>query len=184
MPMEHVTASALAAGIDAIRRSPADHGRVELIVRRPVPAEREELTASTLDTEVGLVGDSWPRRPRRGAGDGKADPDRQLAIMNSRVAALVAVTPARWALAGDQLYVDLDLSAENLPAGTGLTVGSAVLEVTSQPHLGCQKFSRRFGPAASRWVNSDIGRELRLRGVYARVVTGGAVEVGDTVRKL
>ncbi|MGQ0617602.1 MAG: MOSC domain-containing protein [Acidimicrobiia bacterium] len=182
--MEHVTAGALAAGTDAVRRSPADGGRVDLIVRRPAPAEREELTASLLDTEVGLVGDSWPWRPRPGADDGRPDPDRQLALMNSRAAALVAVTPERWALAGDQLYVDLDLSAHNLPPGTGLAVGSAVLEVTSQPHLGCQKFSRRFGPAALRWVNSDVGRELRLRGLFARVVTAGAVEVGDAVRKL
>jgi MOSC domain-containing protein YiiM len=103
--------------------------------------------------------------------------------MNARMATLVARTRDRWALAGDQLYVDLDLSGTNLPPGTRLDVGSAVIEVTSQPHRGCGKFATRFGVDALRFVNSDIGRELNLRGVNARIVTGGTLRTGDAIGK-
>jgi hypothetical protein len=135
------------------------------------------LDAGVLDAEAGLVGDSWGSRP-------KVDPAAQLTLMNARVAALVAGARDRWALAGDQLYVDLDLSIENLPAGTRLAVGDAVVQISELPHTGCAKFSARFGSDALRFVNSAEGRARRLRGVNARVVSGGAVHVGDAVRKL
>ncbi|HEY6380035.1 MAG TPA: MOSC domain-containing protein [Candidatus Dormibacteraeota bacterium] len=182
--MEHLTTAQLEAGVDRIRRSPADQGRVELIVRRPAVDEREVLPQAALDTVDGLVGDTWPVRGSRRTPDGSAHPDMQLNVMNARAAALVAVQPERWQLAGDQLYVDLDLSVGNLPAGTRLALGSAVIEITAQPHLGCDKFLKRFGKDALRFVNSPTGRELRLRGVNARVVVPGTVRVGDTIRKV
>ena len=182
--MRHLTAEELEAGLGHIAGSPADGGRVELIVRRPEPGEREELTEGTLDLDHGLVGDGWRTLGSRRTEDGSSHPDMQLKLMNARVAALVAVDPDRRSLAGDQLYVDLDLSERNLPAGTRLALGSAVIEVTDQPHRGCAKFSSRFGLAAFRFVSTKEGCLLRLRGLNAKVVVGGTVRVGDAVAKV
>ena len=151
---------------------------VELVVRRPAPAEREIVEPGELDPVFGLVGDRWHTEP------GKHGLEAQLTLMNSRVAALVAGARDNWALAGDQLYVDLDLSSANLPPGTQLRVGSAVIAVTAVPHKGCGKFVRRFGTEAQKLVNSPAGRELCLRGINARVLRGGLVRSGDAIEKL
>lgn len=182
--MDHVGAEELQAGLEEVRRSPPDEGTVELIVRRPAEDERDVIEAGMLDLDEGLVGDTWRARGSRQTGDGSAHPDMQVTVTNSRLIALVAQGRERWPLAGDQLYVDLDLSAANLPPGTRLAVGSAVLEVTDQPHTGCAKLSQRFGSEALRFINSQEGRSLRLRGVNTRVVEPGAVRQGDVVRKL
>jgi hypothetical protein len=181
--MVHLSAQELEAGLDEIRRSPSDRGRVELIVRRPAVGEREVLAEGELDTVVGLVGDTWPQRRSTRTPDGSPHPDMQLNVMNARTVALVAGSTERRALAGDQLYLDLDLSEANLPAGTRLELGSAVIEVTAQPHTGCAKFSQRFGREALHFVNSETGKSLRLRGLNARVVVPGVVREGDEVRK-
>jgi hypothetical protein len=182
--MVHLNQVELEAGLDDIRRSPADDGRVELIVRRPAENEREVLEEGVLDLEEGLVGDTWRLRGSSRTPDGGPHPDMQLNVINARAAALVAAHTDRAVLAGDQLHLDLDLSADNLPAGTRLALGSAVIEVTDQPHTGCQKFSARFGLDALRFVNSPEGKSLRLRGLNAKVVVPGTVRAGDTVRKI
>jgi hypothetical protein len=181
--VEHLGLAALEAGLDEIRRSPRDRGPVELIVRRPAEEEREVLDEATLDVVEGLVGDCWRRRGSKRTEDGSAHPDMQLTLMNARVAALVAGRPDRRQLAGDQLFVDLDLSCDNLPPGTRLAGGSALIEITDQPHTGCGKFVRRFGADAQRFVNSAVGRELNLRGVNAKVIEGGVVRMGDALVK-
>lgn len=179
------TREELDAGTDHVRRSPAARGTVELIVRRPGPAEREVLDVAELDTVVGLVGDCWSTKTTSSTPDGAPHPDRQLALMNARAIDLVAAGDrSRWPLAGDQLYVDLDLSGQNLPPGTRLAVGTAVVEVTDQPHRGCAKFTGRFGLDAMRWANSIVGQELNLRGINTRVLTPGHVRTGDTVVRL
>jgi len=180
----YADAEALEAGLAQVMESPADEGTVELVVRRPAEGEREVLAEGLLDVEQGLVGDDWLSRGMRRSDDGSAPPGTQLTLMNARVIALIAGSRERWALAGDQLYVDLDLSPENLPPGTRLSVGGAVIETTTYPHTGCAKFSERFGPAAIRLVNSPSGRARRLRGMYARVVQNGSVRAGDAIRKL
>jgi hypothetical protein len=182
--MEHRALDTLMAGVEEIRRSPSERGRVELIVRRPAVDEREVMADATLDCTDGLVGDTWRQRGSRSTDDGSSHPGMQVTLMNSRAAALVAVSDDRWQLAGDQLYVDFDLSEANLPPGTRLAVGSAVLEVSEKPHRGCAKFAARFGADAVRFVNSDVGRELNLRGLNARVVDGGTVRHGDPIEKL
>jgi MOSC domain-containing protein YiiM len=182
--MEHRTADELTAALDEITRSPSAEGTVELIVRRPAEDEREVLEECSLDLEVGLVGDAWLARGSKAMPDGSANPDAQLTLMNARAAEAITGSRDRWPLAGDQLYVDLDISIENLPAGARLAVGEAVVEVTPEPHTGCAKFSARFGTEALKFVNKSPGRELRLRGVNARVVSPGAVRVGDAIRKL
>jgi hypothetical protein len=183
--MAHVGAEKLAAGLDAIRGAPAEAGSVELIVRRPATDEREVLELGHLTVEDGLAGDDWRARGSRSAADGAPDPDRQLTVMSARAVDLLAGGDrGAWPLAGDQLYVDLDLGVSNLPAGTWLEIGTAVIEVTEPPHTGCAKFSARFGSEALRFVNSPEGRELRLRGLNARVVRPGTVRRGDQVRRL
>jgi hypothetical protein len=176
----HFATEELEAGLDSVREAPADAGRVELVLRRPVEGERELLDVAELDTEEGVVGDRWAagKRGRR------PDPETMLTLMSSRAAELVSGGRDRWPLAGDQLYVDIDLSEENLPPGTRLAVGDAVVEISTIPHTGCKKFVERFGKEAMLFVNSPEGRALRLRGVNARVVEGGAVRPGDEIRKL
>ncbi len=181
--VEHLDAASLEAGVGEVQGAPTDDGRLDLVVRRPAEAVREVLTEAVLDDEVGLVGDTWRARGSRHTADGSASPDMQITLMSSRAAALIAGPRERWPLAGDQLYVDLDLSVTNLPPGTRLSIGSAVVEVTAAPHTGCQEFAQRFGIDAARFVNSDVGRELNLRGINARVVAEGTVRPGDRVRK-
>jgi hypothetical protein len=181
--VRHLTTAELEAGLDHIRRSPADQGVLRLIVRRPRLGEREILETGELDLREGLVGDTWRIRSSPRTADGSAHPDMQLTLMNARVIALVAQEREHWPLAGDQLYLELDLSADNLPAGTRLALGGAVLEVTAQPHTGCPKFQARFGTAALHFVNSPVGRLLNLRGVNARVVQPGVIRVGDVAGK-
>ena len=182
--MKHLTLEELEAGLDEIRQSPRDEGVVELIVRRPNIGEREVLEEGELHPEAGLVGDNWRMRGSSRTSDGASHPDMQLNIMNARAIALVAQEKDRWSLAGDQLFIDLDVSADNLPAGTRLALGSAVIEVTSQPHTGCKKFVERFGLDALKLVNSTVGRQLNLRGINARVVHPGVIRAGCTVRKI
>jgi hypothetical protein len=142
------------------------------------------LEQAELDLVQGLVGDTWNRRRSKSTPDGSPNIEMQITIINSRVAALVAREQSRWQLAGDQLYLDMDLSPENLPTGTRLTLGSAIIEVTAPPHLGCQKFVARFGLEAMKFVNSPVGRELRLRGLHARVVQTGRIRAGELARKV
>lgn len=181
---KHLTLEELEAGLEAIRQSPKESGALALIVRRPAMGEREVLEEGQLDLVEGLVGDTWRLRPSSRTTDGSAHPDMQLNLMNARVIALVAREKERWPLAGDQLYLDLDLSAENLPPGTQLTIGSAVIAVTAQPHTGCKKFMGRFGEEALKFISSPIGKQLNLRGVNAKVVQPGVIRRGDVARKL
>ena len=167
-----------------IRDAPRDVGVLEMLVRRPAVDEREVLTTAVLDPTVGLVGDGWIERGSRHTADGRANPQSQVTLINTRVLRAIEPDEARWPLAGDQLYVDFDLGQEALPAGSGIAVGSAVLVVSEQPHTGCAKFSARFGSDALRWINSSVGRELRMRGLNARVVEGGTVRTGDAVRRV
>lgn len=184
IPSEPVTTAELEARLDWVRAAPRDRGRLELIVRRPAIDEREVLAEGMLDGEAGLVGDNWSTKPSSSSSGGGPNPERQLTLMSSRLAGVVARSPERMALAGDQLYVDFDLSIDNAPAGTRLCIGTAVIELTEPPHLGCDKFVARFGREAMRFVNSPLGRQLRLRGANAKIVAPGLVRVGDAVEKL
>jgi MOSC domain-containing protein YiiM len=181
-PELHLTPAELEEGLPAIREAPKDEGTLELIVRRPTVEEREILEEAQLDLELGLVGDNWSTRGR--SGGRPANTKAQVTVMNVRATALVARERERWPLAGDQLYVDFDISGANLPPGTRFAVGSAVLEVTDDPHTGCKKFSSRFGLDALIFVNSAEGRALNLRGINTRVVQAGVVRIGDAVRRL
>ncbi|HEX5884035.1 MAG TPA: hypothetical protein VFY67_05775 [Pyrinomonadaceae bacterium] len=182
--VKHLTMDELEAALDHLRETPKDEGVVELIVRRPQTDEREVLEVAELDPLQGLIGDNWISRGSRRTPDGSPHPEMQINIMNSRVAALVAQEKERWSLAGDQLYIDMDLGKENLPAGTRLAIGSAVVEVSPLPHTGCHKFVARFGEDAMKFVNSALGKELCLRGINAKVVQAGTVRLGSTAKKV
>ncbi len=180
----HLPTATLEAGLDEIRQSPRDAGTLDLIVRRPVVDGREILDEAELSTTEGVVGDTWNVRGSGRTDDGSAHPDMQLNIINARLSRLVggADDDVR-ALAGDQLHVDLDLSNDNLPPGTQLAIGDAVIEITDQPHTGCAKFAARFGKEALRFVNVGAGKQLRLRGINAKVVIPGTIRRGDTITK-
>ena len=182
--IRQLNAEELERGFEHIMRSPKDAGILELMVRRPDVDQRESVAEGHLDTDHGLVGDNWLSRGNRDTVDGSADPEMQLNIMNARVVALVADDPQRRELAGDQLYIDMDLSRENLPPGTQLAIGDAVIEVTEPPHTGCKKFAARFGNDAIIFVNSGRGKKLNFRGINAKVTKSGGIKVGDAARKL
>jgi hypothetical protein len=181
--MIHLITEELEAGLEKIRQSPKDHGLLEFIICRPRENERAVLAEAELHLEFGLIGDNWKTRSSLKTPDGLAHPDKQLNIMNSRAIALVAGTKERWPLAGDQLYIDLDLSGDNLPPGTRLSLGSAIIEVTAEPHNGCDKFKARFGRDAVKFVNSPVGKQLHLRGINAKVIQSGIIRVGNVVKK-
>src|SRR6185503_6703861 len=182
--VEQLTMTELEGGMEYIRQSPRDQGVLKMIVRRPNVDEREVVEECELDLEQGLAGDSWKVRGSSHTSDGSANVNTQLTIMNSRVIALLAQDEARWPLAGDQLYIDMDLSDDNIPPGTRLALGSAVIEVSAQPHSGCKKFSSRFGVDAIKFVNSPEGKQLHLRGINTKVIQAGTIRVGDGLKKI
>ena len=182
--MKHLTLQELEAAMDHLRQAPKDDGVIHLIVRRPEVDQREVIDEAELDPVKGLIGDNWLVRGSKKTPDGSAHPEMQINIMNSRVTALVAREKERWPLAGDQLYIDMDLGHENLPPGSRLSIGSAVLEVSALPHTGCKKFVSRFGVEAMEFVNSPEGKALCLRGINAKIIQGGVVKVGQAARKI
>jgi hypothetical protein len=181
MSVRHLSRTELETGLPEIIASPKDVGVLALIVQRPAVGERCVVDSGVLSVEDGLVGDNWKARGSGMTRSRKSHPEMQLNVMNARAAALVAHDSDRWALAGDQLYVDLDLSLENLPAESRLRVGNAVIEVTAIPHRGCRKFVQRFGRDAMEFVNSDLGCRLNLRGINAKVIEGGEITVNDRI---
>ena len=182
--VHHLTIDELDAGLDHIRQSPADSGPLRMIVRRPAVGRREVMAEGKLDVDVGLVGDGWKDRGSGRTADGGPNPAAQVTIMNSRALALMAQSEERWRLAGDQLVIDIDMSTQNLPPGTRVSIGSAVIEVSEEPHTGCAKFADRFGRDALRFVSTPTAMRMRLRGVNTRVVRSGAIRAGDMATKL
>ena len=182
--IKHLSTPDLVAGLEQIRNSPKNQSVLDMIVSRPEEDAREIMELADLDVVVGLVGDTWQDRPSARSGDGKAHPDMQITLMNSRVADLVAQSKERWPLSGDQLFADLDLSKTNVPPGPRISVGKAVLEVTEQPHTGCKKFASRFGVDALNFISSPTTEGLQLRGINLKVIEGGEIKPGDIVKKL
>ena len=180
----YLSMAELEAGLHHIRQAPKDIGVLEMIVRRPKEDEREIVDSAEIDLHDGLIGDNWKVRGSKRTADGSANPNAQITVTNARAIGLIAQDKERWPLAGDQLYVDIDLGDENLQPGTRLTIGSVVLEVSTDPHTGCNKFSARFGVEALKFVNSLEGKRLHLRGINTKVVQGGTLHVGDAVKKL
>jgi MOSC domain-containing protein YiiM len=180
----HMSLAELENGLPEILRSPKERGVLRAIVIRPETDARASLPQCELSPELGVHGDNWAKGCWMSLPDGRPHPDVQVTLMNARAIALIAQEEARWPLAGDNLFVDLDLSEDNLPPGTRLAVGSTLLEITEVPHKGCKKFAARFGVDATRFVNSREGLRLHLRGIYARIAERGVVAVGDPVEKL
>jgi hypothetical protein len=182
--MTYRTLEQLEAGMAAVLDAPGEEGPVRLVVRRPGRGQREILDEGRLDTELGLVGDDWINRP--GMNRDTPAPYAQVTVMNARVAELISgdPDPSAWAQCGDQLYLDLDISEANMPAGTRIAVGEAVLEVQAEPHTGCVQFRSWWGGDVLRYVSTDEGRALRMRGANTRVVQSGVVRPGDPARKL
>ena len=182
--VEHLSVTALETGMDHIRQSPKDNGVLKLIARRPNIDEREVINQGQLNLTEGLEGDTWRARGSSHTTDGSPNVNAQITVMNARAIALLAQAEERWSLAGDQLYIDMDLSDENIPPGTRLGIGTAIIEVSAQPHSGCKKFSSRFGVEAMKFVNSPEGKRLHLRGINTKVIQAGTIRVGDVIKKL
>ena len=181
---EHPTLQELESAIDHIQSSPTDKGRLEMISARPSVGERTLLEFGELHQQSGLVGDNWEERGSRSTDDGESDPEEQITIINTRLIDTLARSRSRWQLAGDQLFIDIDLSHDNLPPGTQIRIGSAIIELTAKPHTGCAKFASRFGHDALRFVSGPEAMQQRRRGANAKVVQSGTIRVGDTVTKL
>jgi MOSC domain-containing protein YiiM len=169
----HPTLSELEAARTSWPASARTRGTVELIVVRPERHERKCPSHAELTPEHGLVGDHW--------GQGKRNMSAQITLMDARVAAALG-SREDWPLFGDNFILDFDLAIDRLPEGSIVALGEARLEVTSEPHLGCKKFSARFGDHAMHWVNDKTLRPLRLRGINTRIVAAGRVRVGDVVQ--
>jgi hypothetical protein len=152
-------------------QTPKDDGTVTLLMSRREGGRRELLKSARLEIDGGIPGDSWGRNPKRKL-------EAQLATMQTDVVELIA-NGQPLELAGDNLYLALDLSKENLPTGSCVRIGSVLLEVTTMPHDGCKKFRARFGEGAHRFVCTPELRHRNLRGIYFRVVEAGEVSVGD-----
>lgn len=182
--IEHRSFSDLQAGLEKIKKSPNDNGMLYMIVVRSMKRERAVPWYCNLAPEFGLEGDHWSQGSWKSLPDGSPDPQVQVTLMNSRCLDLIATSKERWPLAGDNLIVDMDLSASNLKPGQKLSIGSAILEVSDIPHTGCMKFRDRFGVEALRFVSTKEARELRLRGVFARVVKAGEIRIGDHLKKI
>ena len=180
----HPTSAELEAGLDHLRESPADGGPLRMIVRRPDVDEREVIAEGKLDVTVGLVGDGWKDRGSTLTPTGGPNIAAQVTIINSRLLNLLAQSEERWPLAGDQLVIDLDMSVDNLPPGSRLAIGEAVIEISKEPHTGCRKFAERFGHDALRFISTPLGRQMRMRGINTRVVQSGTVRVGDLATKV
>ncbi|WP_248583127.1 hypothetical protein [Nocardioides sp. InS609-2] len=179
----------LAEQMAHLRAAPSGIGTLDMVARRPANGKREVMPEGILDLELGMVGDNWLERATSRAIATGRHLDAQVNVTSSRMVGLLAADDDTRAMAGDQLYVDLDISHANLPVGSRLAIGDpedggAIIEVTAKPHNGCKKFVRYFGREAERFVNSAEGKELRLRGFNARVVSAGVVRRGDSVRKI
>ena len=182
MTVNHLTTLQLESGLNHILNAPKDNGIVQMIVSRPKIEVRDILKIAKLDKDLGLVGDNWNDRGSSSTPDNSSDIEAQLTIMNSRVISLITPSSEHWQLAGDQLYIDMDLSRNNLVLGSQIKIGSAVIEVSKKPHTGCEKFSNRFGLDALKFVSTPLGRELALRGINTRIVQSGIVRTGDVVK--
>jgi MOSC domain-containing protein YiiM len=180
----HLSLAELTAGLDRIRAAPREEGRLAAIVARPEHGERLDLDSALISLAGGVEGDHWAKGCWRSLADGSPDPDVQICIMSARVIELIAQERANWPPAGDNLFIDMDLTPDNLPPGTRLAIGSATIEITAVPHNGCDGFIARYGRDACVFVNTGEGRRMRLRGIYGRVIADGRVSVGDKVRKL
>jgi MOSC domain-containing protein YiiM len=181
--MKYVTQPEIDQRLPWVLESPSDTGSVELLVVRPQTNQRKTLTNILFSPEIGATGDNWKTQCWKKLSTGQADPVVQVAIMNARMIDVLAGEQSRWPLAGDQLFVDFDLSVANLSPGDRLQIGGTVLEITAEPHRGCRKFKQRFGSAALHCVNSPQGDAHRLRGVYAKIIAAGEVRVGDVIHK-
>ena len=182
--MEHVTLTDIQQKIDWVLDSPADHGRVESIVVRPTVNNRTVLQHALFSPAAGVEGDNWLTHCWKKRVNGQPDPDVQVAIMNARMIKILTQDKTRWSLAGDQLFVDLNLGIQNLAPGDRLRIANTLLEITAEPHRGCRKFKDRFGETALDFVNSPLGDAHRLRGIYAKIITAGEVRVGDVIEKI
>ncbi len=167
-----------------LEAAPKVNGKLDMIIMRPEHGARVPLGTVEVTAKGGVAGDHWAKGCWSSLPDGSPNPDVQICMMMSGCIEAIAGEKANWPAAGDNFFLDMDLTPANMPPGTCFAIGSAEFVVTDEPHNGCQSFIDRYGRDACLFVNTGPGKELRLRGIYARVTRDGSVSVGDSVRKL
>jgi MOSC domain-containing protein YiiM len=180
----HLSLAELTEGLPRILAAPKDQGTVRALVVRPAKGERRDVGSVRVSLAGGVEGDHWAQGCWKSTDDGKPHPDVQICLMNARCIELIAQDRANWPPAGDNLFLDMGLTPDNLPPGTRIGIGSAEMVITDTPHNGCASFIERYGRDACLFVNTGEGKRLRLRGIYARVTRDGEISVGDRVVKL
>ena len=189
--MSAVSQDSLKKGLDKPinynQSSPRDNGVVKLLVIRPETHVRTLPNAVVVSVEQGVVGDKWEAECTIKLENGKSNPDLQIAIINTKVIKEIAQSDFdmdRLALAGDNIYADLNLCEENMPVGQQIQIGNTLLEVTPFPHFGCKKFSERYSVEDLKVVNSTAGKPQHLRGIYVKVIKNGSISIGESIKKI
>jgi hypothetical protein len=183
-PLSPITAAELEAALPSVLAAPGGAGLVRLLCTRPQPNARAFPEVLTLSRGKGATGDYHPARPWLRLPDGSPDPRIEVSIMPWRVLDLVWRERDRVAHPGDNIAVDMTLAEADLPAGTRLAAGTAILRVSDVPNDGCAKWKVRYGKAAHDWITTPDHLRLRLRGLYAAIEQDGEVRIGDTLRRL
>lgn len=175
-----ITRAVLDAALPFVLAAPRDDAPIALLCTRPALGQRAFPASIRLTKAEGIPGERWLTQSWLRLPDGRPDPRNQVSLLPSRVMDIAWQNRDTAPHPGDPIVADLDMTEANLPVGTLIGVGSAVLRVSDVPNLGCVKWKVRYGSDALAWVAADPA--LRLRGVLCSVEQDGEVTLNDRLQ--